>query len=117
MRITPMTLTMPLRFAIGDIPAGIDADFRAAYERYNNAQAQALGTTVTDAAPPTAAQGSPVGFMDGLKAWKNPLDALDALKTSFQGDVTANLAYVGGLAVPPLAVLMLLMGGGRRRFF
>lgn len=116
MRISPVS-TPPLRFLpLGNVPAGIDADFRAAYERYNNAQAQALGTTIADESP-AAPTATPAGFMDGLKAWTSPLDALDALKNSFQGDVTANLAYVGGLALPPLAVLMLLMGGGRRRFF
>jgi len=113
MRITPTNI-MPSAVALGDVPAGIDAEFRDAYTRYNARSPELGATSDTGAtAGPTAAPG----FMEGLKTWMNPINGFTALKDSFQGDVTANLAYVGGLAVPPLAVLMLLMGGGRRRFF
>lgn len=112
MRFSP---SKDLMLAMGDVPAGIDAEFVDAYARYN-ARSPELGDTTATAAGGTPTAAAP-GFMDGLKTWKNPIDGFGALKDSLQGDVTANLAYVGGLAVPPLVVLMLLMGGGRRRFF
>lgn len=112
MRITPNAVIPINRFAMGVLP-GIDADFQTAFAQYE-ARSPELGTTaLVDPLPPSTT----AGFMDGLKTWQNPLDAFSALKSSFQGDVTDNLAYVGGLAVPPLVILMLLLGGGRRRFF
>ena len=113
MRISPVIARLPLQLPLGAVPVGVDAEFAEAYERWN-----ALGATddAAESTTSTAATAKP-GFMDGLKSWKSPLDAVSALKSSFQGDVTSNLPYVGGLAIPPLVVLMLLLGGGRRRFF
>lgn len=114
MRISPVIARLPLQLPLGAVPVEVDAEFAAAYERWN-----ALGATDDAAAATTTntTTSAKPDFMDGLKAWKSPLDAVSALKSSFQGDVTSNLPYLGGLAIPPLVLLMLLLGGGRRRFF
>lgn len=58
------------------------------------------------------------GFVDGLKAWTNPVTALTNLKSKVTGGdaLGDGLQYTAGLALPLAAVAaMLLSRGGRRR--
>lgn len=59
------------------------------------------------------------GFVDGVMAWKAPGTAVSAFTSTIQGgNLGDKAAYLGGLAVVPLGLLVVasqLMGGRRRR--
>jgi hypothetical protein len=58
------------------------------------------------------------GFVDGLKAWQSPGDAVSAIKGSVSAGDFSNPAYLAGLAAVPVGLLVVastMMGGRRRR--
>lgn len=70
------------------------------------------GSNTTALAPPT------LGLTDGLKLWLTPSSALSAVQSTITDPSTSLgakiLPYTIGLLAPPIVLLMLLTGGGRR---
>ena len=59
------------------------------------------------------------GFTDGLSAWwTSPTQAVSSIGSALQNTSTAfsgaSLGYTLGLFIPPLAILAIVFGGGRK---
>lgn len=74
----------------------------------------------TDTGAPAASNAVPGGFVAGATLWESPGLAFDAVKAIASNPSTAfaqpSLLYTAGIIAVPLLVLMLLSGGGGRRF-
>lgn len=99
-------MLVPIKRGLG-APAGIDADFVGAYQRFEQLQAAASVQSGGSAAA-VATAGASKGFGDGLSAWLSPQSAIQEIVSSFSNLGGANVGYLAGLLSIPAGAFLLL---------
>lgn len=98
-------MLVPIKRGLG-APAGIDADFVGAYQRFEQLQAATAAQSGGSAA--VAAAGASKGFGDGVSAWLSPQSAMQEIVSSFSNLGGANVGYLAGLLSIPAGAFLLL---------